>query len=341
VTIAPDPFTELADPMGNVKIIAPDFGPRERIALTKGAVPQSRGMGGMGGGNLMDELGRTGLRHWGGFVFEEWLRELQSGRRAAEVYREMGDSEPVIGGMLYAIEMLVRRVDWWIEPGGSTQQDLRYAEYCDSLRRDLNHSWTDIVAEILSFLQYGWAYFETVFKLRGGMQTRDPTQRSKFDDGLIGLRKLSIRSQDSLWKWVFDDNDAIEGLIQNPPPDYLLRFVPIEKGLLFRTKIFKDNPEGRSVLRSAYRPWYFLKNLQNIEGIGVERDLAGLPVLTAPENVDIWNAADPTMVGAPPARRRTSCRRSDATSRRACCSRPAGRSSCSRPAAAASSTRTP
>lgn len=275
----------------DIKVTVPDFGPRER-PRGRGATPQTKADL---GGSIFDELGRTGLRHWGGFVFEEWLRELQTGRRAAEVYREMGDSDPVIGGMMYAIEMLCRRVNWWFEPGGSTQADLRHAEWCNGVIHDLNHSWTDVVAEILSFLQYGWAYFEMVFKQRLGPYQDDGARRSKFDDGTIGLRKLSIRSQDSLWKWAFDESDGIAGLIQNPPPDYQLRYIPIEKALLFRTKVTKNNPEGRSVLRSAYRPWYFLKNVQNIEGIGLERDLAGLPVLKAPPGVDIWDTSDTTM----------------------------------------------
>ena len=227
----------------DIKLIMPDFGPRER-SRGRGATPQSKADAGAG---IFEELGRTGLRHWGGFIFEEWLRELQSGRRAAEVYREMGDSDPVIGGMLYAIEMLCRRVDWWFEPGGSTQADRLYAEWSNSNLHDMNHSWTDVVAEILSFLQYGWSYFEMVFKQRLGPNQDDGALRSQFDDGTIGLRKLSIRSQDSLWKWAFDDNDGIAGLIQNPPPDYQMRFIPIEKALLFRTRVSKNNPEGRAL----------------------------------------------------------------------------------------------
>ena len=271
--------------------IAPSFGPS--ITLGKAATPATRYA--IAGGQLTEEYGRTGLRHWGGFVFEEWLRELQSGRRAAEVFREMADSDPVVGGMLYAIEMLIRKVRWWTEPASSSSQDKQYAEQLDTMRQDMETSWTDTVAEIISFLPYGWSYFEMCFKTRGGMDTRDPKLKSRYDDGLIGLQKLPIRSQDSLWKWVFDDNDGLEGLIQNPPPDYLLRYVSKEKSLLFRTKVTKGNPEGRSVLRSAYRAWYFLKNIQNIEGIGIERDLAGLPVLKAPENVDIWDTVDPNM----------------------------------------------
>ena len=38
-----------------------------------------------------------------------------------------------------------------------------------------------------------------------------------------------------------------------------------------------DNPEGRSILRNAYFSWYFEKKIAEIEGIGIARDLAGLP----------------------------------------------------------------
>ncbi|MFO0271387.1 MAG: hypothetical protein ACK53W_12735, partial [Gemmatimonadota bacterium] len=52
--------------------------------------------------------------------------------------------------------------------------------------------------------------------------------------------------------------------------------------LLFRTTSRKNNPEGRSILRNAYRPWFLLKNIQDIEAVGIERDLAGLPVVSIP-----------------------------------------------------------
>jgi hypothetical protein len=44
----------------------------------------------------------------------------------------------------------------------------------------------------------------------------------------------------------------------------------------------RNNPEGRSILRNAYRPWMFKKRIEEIEGVGIERDLAGLPVAYIP-----------------------------------------------------------
>jgi hypothetical protein len=65
--------------------------------------------------------------------------------------------------------------------------------------------------------------------------------------------------------------------------------------MLFRTKSRKGSPEGKSILRNAYRSWYFKRRIQEIEGIGIERDLAGFPTLTAPEGMNIWDDDDPDM----------------------------------------------
>ena len=66
--------------------------------------------------------------------------------------------------------------------------------------------------------------------------------------------------------------------------------------MLFRTRVSRDNPEGKSLLRNAYRAWFFKKHFEEIEGIGIERDLAGFPVLHAPDNMDLWNEDDEDMV---------------------------------------------
>lgn len=270
--------------------IVADFGPRDPIVVTKARTPQSKYSLGVGG-DIYEEYGRSGLRHWGGFVFDEWLQQLQQGRRAAEVFREMGDQDPIVGAILYSIQMLMRRVSWWCEPKDSPESEWLW----DALN-DMMFSWPDTISEIISFLQYGYSWHEIVLKVRNG-KTGDPRTSSLYNDGKIGIAKLPLRSQDSLWKWVFDDYGEIEGMIQNPPPDYLLRFIPRQKSLHFRTNIFKDNPEGRSILRTAYRSWWFIKNIQQIEAIGIERDLAGLPVLTPPEGTDIWDTSDTNMSG--------------------------------------------
>ena len=241
----------------------------------------------------LKELGRLGQKRYGGFFYEEFLKELQ-GRKGIEVYREMSENDDVIGAILFAIEMLIRQAAWDVQPGGDSQKDREAADFILGCMDDMQDTWTDTISEILSFLTFGWSAHEIVYKRRCG-RSRDPRLRSKYDDGLIGWQKLPIRSQDTLYEWRYDGQDNLISMVQMPPPDFGLIEIPAEKLLLFRTKSRKGNPEGRSILRNAYRDWYVKRRIQEIEGIGIERDLAGFPVLTAPEGINIWDEDDPDM----------------------------------------------
>jgi len=206
----------------------------------------------------------------------------------------MSENDDIIGAVLFAIEMLMRQVDWDVKEAGNGGADARAAEFVYSCMHDMtDETWTDFISEVLSFLTFGWSYHEIVYKRRMGA-TRNLRTQSKFDDGLIGWRKLPIRSQDTLWEWQYDDEDNLQGLIQCAPPNFGMVFIPIEKSLHFKTRSRKANPEGRSLLRNAYRSWYFKRRIQEIEGIGIERDLAGLPVLQPPDGMELWSD-DPEM----------------------------------------------
>ena len=240
------------------------------------------------------EIGRIGQKRWGGTFYEEFLRELR-GKKGIETYREMAENDETIGAILFAVEMLIRQASWSVEPGGSTPKDKEAAEFVEQCMYDMEDTWTDTLSEILSFLTYGWSFHEVVYKRRMG-RTKTPETKSKYNDGLIGWRKLPIRAQETLYEWQYDDEDNLIAMTQFPPPDYQLRTIPMTKAMLFRTKSRKGNPEGRSILRNAYRSWYFKRRIQEYEGIGIERDLAGLPVFTAPPDVPIWSGDDPDMV---------------------------------------------
>ncbi len=233
------------------------------------------------------EIGRIGQRRYSGIIYEEFLSKLR-GKRGIEVYSEMSDNDDVVGAVLFAIEMLVRQAAWNVEPGGCTEEDRKAAEFVESCMYDMQDTWIDTVSEILSFLTYGWSFHEIVYKRRMG-KTKNLKTKSKYSDGLIGWQKLPIRAQETLYQWEYDNEDNLLGMTQMPPPDYGTFTIPMNKAMLFRTKSRKNNPEGRSILRNAYRSWYFKRRIQEIEGIGIERDLAGLPVLHGPEDLDLWD----------------------------------------------------
>ena len=235
------------------------------------------------------EIGSSGLVQYGGRVEEDFLRQLQ-GKRGYAIYREMAENHPVIGGILQAIEMLFRSVDWTVEPSDSDNQtSIDEAEFVASCLNDMSISWQDTLNNILSMLTYGFSYNEIVYKRRLGHA--DDGSSSKHNDGRIGWRKLPVRSQDTVYQWKFDKNGGIEGMTQmNPIAGTGPVFIPIEKSLLFRTTTKLNNPKGRSILRSAYTSYYYQKRITTIEAMGIERDLCGLPVAFVPPQLLSDNA---------------------------------------------------
>ena len=237
-------------------------------------------------------IGVSGLVHYGygatgdGRIYEEWLRELV-GVRGRRVYREMMDNDPVIGAMLFSFEMLCRQVDWTVEPGIDDAEGNAAATFIDECLHDMDQTWPDTVAEILSMLGFGWSLHELVYKRRTSATSKHP-------DGRVGWKIWGIRGQETLDHWEFDDDNAANAMVQLGPPDYVFHTIPFGKALLFRTTSKKQNPEGRSLLRNAWLPWYRKKHLEAMEGIGAERDLAGMPVLKIPAEVILAAGQDYT-----------------------------------------------
>lgn len=252
-------------------------------AQTIGSAPAPAVMDGTAVAGRYEELGATGLRQFSGYVREEWLRDLQ-GWRGLRILREMRDNDPIIGAFIFAIEMLTRKVKFHVEGETPSPEDQEAADFITSCMADMEHSWSDTLCEALSFLQYGWSVFEIVYKQRKGA-TRNPKTRSAYDDGLVGWRKFAGRAQETLLHWEFDTSGDAIALIQLLPTGGPLLRVPLAKALHFRTTVSKNNPEGRTILRNAYTSYYYKKRIQEIEAIGIERDLTGIPVMWAPADI--------------------------------------------------------
>ncbi len=237
------------------------------------------------------EVGTSGLVQYGGKIQEDFLRQLQ-GRQGVANYREMADNDPVVGAILHAVEMMMRGVDWSVDAADiDDEQALAYASFIAECMQDMTQSWDDTISAILSFLTYGFSVHEIVYKRREGEHGDAP---SKYSDGLIGWKKLPIRGQSTIYEWNIDANGGINGLVQEQFLGETFGrnnvHIPMEKLLLFRTSTKYNNPRGRSVLRNAFVPWYYKTKIQEIEAIGIERDLAGLPVAMVPPQLLSDNA---------------------------------------------------
>lgn len=246
------------------------------------------------GAPVFSELGRSGLRQSGGYVYEEFLRKLQW-PKAGEVYQEMSSNDPVITAVLFCCRMLIRQVGWRVKPFSDNPADIECAEFIESCMNDMSETWVDFIDEVISYFQYGFSYHEIVYKRRLG-PNKNSSKNSQYNDGRIGWRKIPGRRQTTLSGWDFAEDGGLKGVYQLDGGRQL--YMPIQRSLLFRSNHQNGNPEGTSFLRGAYRPWYFKKHIEEVEGIGIERDLAGLPVIWSPEGLDLDNKEDPKAVEA-------------------------------------------
>ena len=214
-------------------------------------------------------LGVTGLNRSVGYVNEEFLPALR-GPKASQIYREMLSNSPLIGASVTTIEMLLKNVSWEVEAPNDTESAKKAEEIVRESMDEMDTSWRDFIAEALSFIWYGWAFFETTYVKRG-----------KY----IGWADMSIRGQESLIRWVFDDYGRSVGMVQSAPPRYTFTTIPTSRGVHIRNRGRKRNPEGISALRNAYEAWYYSKRMMQVEAIGIERDLAGLPIMWLPADI--------------------------------------------------------
>jgi hypothetical protein len=243
------------------------------------------------------EIGFTGLRQYGGQIREEFLPALQ-GLRGSLVFREMRENDPVVGAILRAIEMLIRQVRWSMAGATDNADDRTAAEFVESCLYDMADTWPDTLASILTFLPFGFSVHEELYKRRAGL-TDDPATSSTQNDGRVGWRKLAPRAQETIERWIFDEKTGeMLAAVQRDPNGGGTATLPWSRMLLWRTTVEKGNPEGRSILRTAYRPWYFKKRIEEVEGVGIERDLAGLPTIWVPHTylLNSASAAEKSLV---------------------------------------------
>jgi len=220
--------------------------------------------------------------HNGQIRADEFLPELR-GRKAIRKYREMRDNDSTIGAVMYAVEQILRDVDLKVKPADDSEAAKREAKFVEEVLHDMDHTLDDHIAEALSFLSYGFAWFEVIYKRRVGPTERSDKKHSKYSDGRIGVRKIASRAPWTINKFDVDQKTGdVLGIEQAVGFIGGRNYIPTNKSLYYRTTSLNGDPSGRSILRNAYTSYEYLNNLQAIEAIAVERELAGIPVARIP-----------------------------------------------------------
>ena len=150
------------------------------------------------------------------FNEDAFLPKLR-GYQGVRTYREMRDNSAIIGGILLAMDMMLRGVDWRIEAADETAEAEEAKEFMESVIDDMEHSFGEFMSDALSMLTFGYSAHEMVFKRRVGPTETNPTRYSKFTDGKIGIRRLPTRAQWTIERFDIDENGDVIGIEQQLP----------------------------------------------------------------------------------------------------------------------------
>lgn len=218
---------------------------------------------------------------WSSYMREEYNGKLR-GIEGLRVYDRMRRSDSAVRSSLKTIKTPVLGATWFVQPGDEDELSKEIASFVEkNLFHGMTYNWRWVLREALNSLDYGYYMFEKVWAVGPFAGSRGPELRAF-------LKKLAPRHPLDVTDWNFDANGGpvSVNMYEAEPgmPDF--RQIPIEKLAVFTYDGEAGDITGLSLLRSAYKHWYFKENAYRIDAIQKERHGIGVPVIILPMNAD-------------------------------------------------------
>lgn len=219
------------------------------------------------------ELGHTGMSVYGSLFREDYNSELR-GKLGALKYDKMRRNDSEIAMSLRLIKTPIHAARFYVCPASQSKRDKKIAERIWwNFNTYLSVSWTSLILEALSFLDFGWYAFEPVYELYQGQ---------------VVWKKFAARHPIDNMAWHYD---PVDGGPQGATFFDLMgrnTFIPMKlpngqtKLLTFTLNKEGGNMQGISALRPAYKNWYYKENLLKVDAIQKERHGIGIPLIKLP-----------------------------------------------------------
>lgn len=219
------------------------------------------------------EIGTSSPSPFTSFARQEYNRDL-IGLKGLQQYDRMRKSDGTVRGTLRLVKTPVLSARWFMEPASTSVRDRNKANFVwKCLTEYMSISFTQVLTESLLMADFGYYMFEKVW-----------TERMVEGKRRIVWQKLAPRHPMDVKEWVYDGNGGPAAVKMYPATMSLQEdiYIPIDKLLVFSFDREGGNIEGISVLRSAYKHWYYKEQLYKIDAIQKERHGIGIPVIKLP-----------------------------------------------------------
>lgn len=226
------------------------------------------------------ELGGTGTEMWDGIITEEYNADLR-GKEGYANYDKMRRNDATVKSAILSVTLPIRRAKWYVQPASDSPEDIERADFITwNLFEGLSSTYDDFIRQACLHLVFGNIVFEKVFNVRP-WEGKD----------MVTWEKFGPRLPRTIARWETKDKQGIEQLLQ----DGKQVIIPWEKLIVFVNELEGDNWEGISILRSAYKHWYYKDKFYLIDAMAFERQGLGIPKAKLGESAseaDITKAKD-------------------------------------------------
>lgn len=219
----------------------------------------------------------------------ELVPELANRTLAVRTYDRMLRDDASVKVSLRAGKAPVLGGDYFIEAFNETPENAAIKEFVEfNIFHGPNQPFLLVMEDVLRMFDYGFSVLEPVWELRewAPKKTAAGANRRQY----TCLRKLAPRPAPSIIQFNYDKNGGPLNVEQNAVDDKGKTnkvTIPIEKLIVFTFDKHGGNLEGESILRSAYKHWFYKDTLYKIDAIQKERHGIGVPDIELPPGYSV------------------------------------------------------
>ena len=240
----------------------------------------------------INEIGSSSASPFIGDFRREYNYDMMNGRDLA-IYDKMRKSDGIVNGSLLTVKTPVNAGRWFMEPYDDTPEAEEIADFVWSCFTEyMSITWSQVLEEAMLMCDFGYYIMEKVWE-----------QRVINGKKRWVLRKLAPRHPMDVKKINYDKNGGPvsvtmyvqDGRDTDKQPEE--KDIPVDKLIIFTYRRESGNLQGRSVLRTAYKHWYFKEQLYKIDAIQKERHGIGIPVIKLPPNFSVQDKGIANQLG--------------------------------------------
>jgi len=213
-------------------------------------------------------FGVPGTAIYGGYIqHNEKSSLLVSREERYRTYSEMLANSSIVSTGVRLFLSIISKTKWTFVPS-EFDIDNEFSSLAESaLTVTPATPWHRIVRRAAMYRFYGFSIQEWT---------------AKHQDGIITFADIAPRAQITIDRWDVNTDGTVCGLVQMSPQDNRQIYIPRTKCLYMVDDSLNDSPEGLGLFRHLIAPSKRLKRYEQLEGVGFETDLRGIPIGRGP-----------------------------------------------------------